>query len=418
MSLRRLQTTAALCVGLALIWAGPVRAGEARTLRELTAEASAIAIGQIVGSEDLAEGALSVHTLDVVHALKGAAPGLLQIVEERRSSLRLIQKGQRVLVFLGQAPRHSFFRKHLPPGDYLAPLAGKQGVIELDPGADELARSVVGAYLGGTAQATDTRALLRRELRSSESRFAADAVVQLERDAGLAQSLEKEDLKALKACLRDERIDERTKARLVRLLGGGEVPGAAALLRAFEPSSGSLIAARAEALTRLGFAPGAKEIESYLGHSDPTVRRFGVKRLASSRQDDAVDRLEDVALGDSDKGVRLAAIEALGATGRPKATKVLERTFNSEDDDVRRASARGFNQLGGPAAQEALSEIVFHGERYEVQAHALVLLFAMGATKEDPAIERIRSEHPDRRIRRMIEEGIDLRLRSDPHPRQ
>jgi HEAT repeat protein len=405
-------------MGLALIWAGPARAGEVRTLRELTAEASLIAIGQIVGSEDLAEGVLSVHTLDVIHALKGASPGLLQIVEERRSSLRLMQKDQRVLVFLGPAPRHSFFRKHLPAGRYLAPLAGKQGVIELEPKADDLARSVVGAYLGRTAQAADERALLRRELYSGQSRFAADAVVQLERDARLAKSLEKEDLEALKACLGDERIDERTKARLLRLLGEGEVPGAVALLQAFEPSSGVLIAARAEALTQLGFAPGAKEMESYLGNPDPAVRRFGVKRLASSGQDDAVDRLEAVALNDSNKGVRLAAIEALGATGRPEATKVLERTFNSDDDDVRRASARGFNQLGGPAAQESLSEIVFRGDRYEVQAHALVLLFAMGATKEDPAIERIRSEHPNRRIRRMIDEGIDLRLRSDPHPRR
>jgi HEAT repeat protein len=405
-------------VGLALIWAGPVRAGEARTLRDLTAEASLIAIGQVVGSEDLAEGVLSVHTLDVIHALKGASAGLLQIVEERRSSLRLIQKGQRVLLFLGEAPRHSFFRKHLPAGRYLAPLAGKEGVIEIEPAADDLARSVVGAYLGGTAQDADERALLRRELRSGQSRFAADAVTQLERDAELAKSLRKEDLEAVQACLRDERIDERTKAQLVRLLGEGKVPGAVALLRAFEPSSGVLIAARAEGLTRLGLAPDAEATEAYLGHPEPAVRRFGVKRLASSKQDDAVGQLEAVALNDSNKGVRLAAIEALGATGRPEATRVLERTFNSEDDDVRRASARGFDQLGGPAAQEALSEIVFRGERYEVQAHALVLLFALGATKEDPAIERIRSEHPDRRIRRMIDEGIDLRLRSDPHPRQ
>jgi HEAT repeat protein len=371
-----------------------------------------------VGSEDLAEGVFSVHTLDVIHALKGASPGLLQIVEERRSSLRLLQKGQRVLLFLGEAPRHSFLRKHLPAGRYLAPLAGKQGVIELEPGADDVARAVVGAYVGGSAKGADERALIRRELRSSESRFAADAVVQLERDAELAKSLQKEDLEALKACLRDGRIDERTKAQLVRVLGEGKVPRAVALLRAFEPSSGTLIAARAEALARLGFAPGARKTESYLGHPDPAVRRFGLKQLASSGQDDVVDRLEAVALKDSNKGVRLAAIEALGATGRPEATKVLERTFNSEDDDVRRASARGFNQLGGPTAQEALSEIVFRGERYEVQAHALVLLFAMGATKEDPAIERIRSEHPDRRIRRIIEEGIDLRLRSDPHPRR
>jgi hypothetical protein len=405
-------------MGLALIWAGPVYAGEARTLRELTAEASLIAIGKIVGSEDLAEGALTLHALDVIQGLKSVSPPPLQIVEERRSSLRLMQKGQRVLVFLSYAPRHSLYRKHLPPGRHFVVLGGKEGVIELDPGADDLARRVVMAYLRGTAQGEGERALIRRELYSSQSRFAADAVAQLEKDAGLAKSLEKEDLEALKACLRDDRIDERTKARLVQLLGEGEVPKAEALLRAFEPSSGILIAARAEALARLGFAPGAKEIESYLGNSDPTVRRFGVKRLASSRQGDAVDRLEAVALNDSNKGVRLAAIEALGATGRPEATKVLERTFNSEDDDVRRASARGFNQLGGPAAQEALSEIVFRGERYEVQAHALVLLFAMGTTKEDPAIERIRSEHPDRRIRRMIEEGIDLRLRSDPHPRR
>ena len=413
----RRRTYVAIFAALALLCAGTVSARETRLLRDLSSEASLIVIGRIEKTQDFADGALSVHKLALMRTLKGQAPRELQILEQRRSSLRLYHEGQRVLVFLDKAPSHSFFREHLPPGSYLSAVGGKDGVIELEPYADKDAQTLIAAYSQGVPTQADEQALVRRELRSGQSRFVADAVSQLALQEKLAESLTAEDFKALSVCLADSRVEEKTKAKLVRLLGQREVEAAEPLLRTFKPSSGAALVARAQALADLGSPPGADEIERYLRSSDPEVRSFGLKQLATSRDKKVVDRLESVALHDDDKEIRIAAIEALGATGRPQAAQVLERTFDSEDVDVRRASARGFHELGGAPAQQALADLVFDGRGYDVQAHALVLMFAMGATREDPAIERIRRSHPDKRIRRLIDEGIVPRAPSDPHGR-
>jgi HEAT repeat protein len=147
------------------------------------------------------------------------------------------------------------------------------------------------------------------------------------------------------------------------------------------------------------------------------VRAFAVAHLASSGKEGVVEELEAVALYDRAPEVRLAAIEALGQTGRADAAPVLARTFDSEDPGSRRASARAFQELGDAAAQDALGDLVFTGSRYEVQAQALLLLFSLGVTKQDAAVERIRTEHPDARIRRLIDEGIGPEPASDRHPR-
>ena len=391
-----------------MICAGAARASEPRLIRDLAAQASLIVIGEIKETTDFAEGAFSVHALGVIDTLKGAAPGGIALLEERKSSLRLYRKGQRVLVFLEEAPTHSLFRQHLPPGKYFVALDGKEGMIELQQRSDGNARFLIQAYTQEDPEKVDERALVRRELRSGQTRFVADAVSQLRMRPGLASSLGEGDLEAVRACLSDARVDDKTRARLMRLLGEREVKAAVPLLRALDPVVGELIAARARALTQLGEPPDAAELEAYLRHPDLEVRRFALEQLSLSSKKEAIRQLEALALTDGDKNVRVAAVEALGASGRPEVTEVLVQVFNSRDSDLRRASARAFHKLGGPATQQALGDLVFDGERYEVQAHALVLLFSMGATKQDPMIERIRRQHPDKRIRRIIDEGIDF----------
>ncbi len=406
--LREPRTLGLLCLALGLLCTGVVRSAERRLIRDLTAQAPLIVIGTVRGGEDFAQGAFSLHTLDVIETLKGSARGKLKLVEDRKSSLHIYHDGQRVLVFLDQAPTHSLYRKHLPPGAYFAAVGGKEGVMELEARADPVARALVEAYLAGDEEAARDPQLLRAELRSSQPRLAADAVSQLRGRSGLAQSLTKQDLKAVNSCLRDPLVGDKTRARLMRLLGEREVKAALPLLRALDPVAGELIAARARALTQLGEPPAAAQLEAYLRHPDPELRRFALEQLSRSSKKKAIRQLEAVALTDGDKNVRVAAVEALGASGRPEVTEVLVQVFNSRDSDLRRASARAFHKLGGPATQQALGDLVFDGERYEVQAHALVLLFSMGATKQDPMIERIRRQHPDKRIRRIIDEGIDF----------
>ncbi|UCE85977.1 MAG: HEAT repeat domain-containing protein [Deltaproteobacteria bacterium] len=402
---------------LALVASLAAAAEPPRLLEALTGEASLIVIGRVTESDVFARGNLFVHTLAVESVLKGRPSEPLLVLEERLSSLRLYRRGQRVLAFLRPAPEHSFFRENLPPGTYVTTVAGRDGVTGIAPEADAAARAILSSYADSDPAPPDPRVVLRRELRSGHARFVADAAAQLERRPDLARSLAAEDREAIAACLRDPRVDDGAKAQLLRRLGAGDVPEAAALLQAFEPASGGLVAARAEALARLGFPPGADETASYLRHPEPAVRSFAVERLAERDDARVVAELESVALFDRDAEVRLAAIEALGRTGRADAADVLARSFDSDDARTRRASARALHELGGAAARDALRDVVYTGSHYEIQAHALLLLFSLGVTQPDAIIERIRTEHPDPRIRRLIEEGIGAGAPADPHPR-
>ncbi len=63
-------------------------------------------------------------------------------------------------------------------------------------------------------------------------------------------------------------------------------------------------------------------------------------------------------------------------------------------------------------AQVALENLVLKGRSYNVQRYALVLLLTVGASKEGERIQRIRREHSDDRIRKLLDEG----LRPPEHP--
>jgi HEAT repeat protein len=393
-------------VGLALLAAGPAGAEEPRTIRDLTANSTLIVIGEVTGTTAYAHETLFVHAVRVERALQGRPRAALAIVEEKLSSLRLFREGQRVLVFLRPAPGHSWLRKHLPQGEYHASVGGRSGVSEIAPEADERVASILAAAAAGVSD----QALIHQELRSGHTRFVQDAVAQL----ALRPDLTREDLEAIRVCLSDARVDDAAKAQVVRLLGEREVSDAVATLRSLEPSSGVLLAARAEALAKLGFPPKTEETQAYLGHPDAEVRRFGVKQLATSSEQDAVPTLEAAALHDADRQVRIEAVRALARSGQAEAVQALTRTFDSDDIHVQRASAQALHEMGGLGAEEALHELVFSGRSYQVQARALFLLFARGATRSDPAIERIAREHPDPRIRKLIREGIQPTR--PPHP--
>jgi hypothetical protein len=64
--------------------------------------------------------------------------------------------------------------------------------------------------------------------------------------------------------------------------------------------------------------------------------------------------------------------------------------------------------VGTDEAHPSLESLVMEGTGYEVQSQALILLVLSGYPTDDPRIQRIREKHPDERIRKIIDEGLEL----------
>jgi len=397
---------------LALLLAGPGQADGPRGLPELVPAASWIVLAEVTGSSEFSEAALVVHHVEVLDSLWGSPPAEVRVLEEQPSLPPLLEPGQRVLLLLERVPAHSFYRENLPPGRYVSPVDGRRGVIVLGEEHDALARRLVASYARGARGEDDRPELMRGALRSGHARFVAEALGEWERRTDLAQEFSRKDLEAARACLQDARLGEPLKLRLIRLLGDRKLRRARTLLRQLEPSSPRIATARAEALAQLGEAPDPAQAEALLSHPDAEVRRLGVRQLEATAPGEGVGRLEALALYDRDKSVRIAAIGALGRAGGEPAAEVLEETFHSRDPDLRIASAHAFRSMGGALAQGALEDLVLRGRSYEVQRYALMLLLLEGAPHEGERIERIREEHKDDRIRRLLDEG----LQSPEHP--
>ena len=412
MSLRRGgRALFALCFGLTLLLAGPGQAGEPQLLPELTRAASWVVLGEVDDRSEFSQAGLVVYHVGVLDPLLGSPPSPLRVLEDRATSTEpALEPGQRVWLFLEPAPSHSFYRQQLPPGRYVSLVGGTAGVIELDEKHDALARWLVAVYAHpGTEQRDEA---VRRSLRSGHTRLVADALGQWERRSDLASKFGREDLESVDVCLRSPNVSERQQARLIRLLGERKVRKALPLLRRLEPGSAAIAAARVEALAGLGEMPASDDIDDLLSHSDAKLRRLGVRQLAASSGGEGVRQLQLLALHDPDESVRIVAIEALGRAGGRDAAEVLEETFQSKDPDLRIASARALRSMEEEVAQGALENLVLKGRSYEVQRYALVLLLTVGASKEGERIQRIRREHPDDRIRKLLDEG----LQPPPHP--
>lgn len=408
---RSLFVALALALALAAGRVGAVASAPGTSIAELVERSTAIAIGEVTASTPVADGAFVRHTLAVAEMLRGAARPQLSVVEESLSSVRLFEPGQRVLVFLRPAPSYSLLRKALPGGEHFAPIERRAGIIPLAPESDAAARQIVAGF---ASEAADRAALVRLELRSGNARFVADAAHLIGSGAGLTSELSDEDLAALRAGLDDARVDPAARAELVRVLGERGFAQIVPLLEALDTTDGALLAARARALARLGMAPDAQETLRLLAHRDPALRSFAVEQLERSGGEDLVPRLEKVALRDPAPRVRVRAVEALARQRKPGAVSALRKAFDSDDARVRRAAARAFyERRGDPEVAKALSDLALMGGSYEVQARAVFLLFANGAKREDAVIQAIARDHPDPRIRTLIEKGIE----GDPHIR-
>jgi HEAT repeat protein len=382
-----------------------------RSLRQLSASATAVVLGDVTRTEPYDEDRLRLHRLHVARVLRGrlddVEPG---IVEIRGGTTRppVLTAGERVVVFLQPAPRYSYLSEHLPAGPYQQLVADREGVVPIGTEADV---QIVERVLAGGGGSAAMRRLAFTELGSSNGRLVADAVLELRALSQLG-SLSTDEAAALGAALTPGRADAYTRVQLIELIGERRVGGALPVLAAAEPDTPAVLTALLAARARLGGPPTNAEIARYLNGKDPALRAAALRALAARADPAALGELERYATTDPDLAVRGAAIEALGATKEPAAVPVLARTFAADEPSLRQKSARALLAIGGPSVDDALVNLALRGDSRETQTFAaLTLLLTYGP--DHPAVRRVESGNPSLDVRKLLEQRLEFR-----HPHQ
>jgi HEAT repeat protein len=383
-----------------------------RPLRLLAAGASAVIAADVARSESYDEDRLRVHRLHVERVLRGRLDDVeAGVVEIRGTSRRppLLTEGEHGVFLLHLAPSASYVDQQLGAGAWFAVVGGRDGVIPVDSDA-ELATVERILDAGAALEPPDDKAGRRRlafdELASGNARLVADALVEL-RALPEIGGLADDERKALTKVFTDVRVPATVRIGLMQLLGEKKVADALPALTAATADTPDVLDAILAARTALGSPPTRAEIVKYLDSQVPGIRAAAVRALARLDDPAALDQVGFYATSDREVAVRHAAIEALGASGRPAAVPILTRTFESAERDIKQTSARALLQIGGPAADNALVDLALHGGSTETQTYAALLLL-MSRGREDPAVRRLATSNPSPEVRALLEHGLEF----------
>lgn len=411
------------CFALALATA-PMVAGRsfgavAPHLHELLKEARVVVVGDVASVTSYDQGRVNVAGLDVEAVLKGSLASEtthVQVVERRDLPIPpTFRQGQSVVTFLKAAPRSSSLNAILPNGLYysLVDLDGSCLVAESPASLAEMRRIVEtiveesrNPRTNSTQRAVAARDLTFELLSARHPVLVEDGAASLSSVPSLAGALTPGELQKLEAALRREELPVRIRVALVRAVGGAGLREAIPALRGLS-SPPEVMAAAWQALDQLQAAPPVEKLEERLAADNPEVRAAAVRELLRREGAAAVSKAAPIALQDPDPDVRLAAIKALGETGKPEALPPLERVFVEENIKMRQAAAGAILAIGGQPATDAFARLTFTGPP-SAQRYAFVCLMLNGVNRDDPVVKRIAETHPDESIRRLATHGLDV----------
>jgi len=160
-----------------------------------------------------------------------------------------------------------------------------------------------------------------------------------------------------------------------------------------------------KALDALGAPPPEESLTSRMADPSASVRAAAVRELLRREGVAAVSQVAPVAVQDPDLSVRRAAVDALGALGKPEALPPLERVFIDSPTDLQQATGRAILAVGGPAAVDAFGRLAFTGP-IPSQRYAVVLLMTMPDPHKQEVLDRIEQTHSDEDIRDLIAKGL------------
>jgi HEAT repeat protein len=384
---------------------GVIAATGAEPLRVLAADAVVFA-ATVVRTESYDEDRLRVHRLKVERLLRGrldeTAPGL---VDMRGAVQRppLVTDGERVVVIVRPAPDLSYLRQHLPAGPYVVPVSGRDGVVPVTADGDV---DAVEAAIEARTPATRRR-LAFAGLASGRPRLAADGLLELRLLEGLTP-LSATERELVGRTLRDTHVPAVTRVGVLDLLAERTAREALPEVLHAETDTPAVLDAVLAARARLGAPAGRKDLASYLDSTDPGVRAAALRALAALDDPDALGDLDRHATTDKDIAVRVAAIDALGATKRADVVPVLSKTFASTEREVQQASARAMIAVGGPVVDDALIQLALAGSTPETKSYAALVLVTMHG-RDSPAVRRLEAGNPGPEVTELLQHGLEFR---------
>jgi HEAT repeat protein len=386
-------------------------------LRSLLEKSRLVVGGTVEGVAEYATGRVAVAELHVAQTLKGAAAQNAKtvfVVEMRElPTPPVFETGKGGIAFLKGAARTSFLQQTLPSGTYHE-LALKRGFLVAASPAELAEMTKLIARLAATSRDPQADAAKRAEvdrrlafdlLGAAHAVFVEDGADSLTSIAGLAATLDDREKRIVEAALQRTDLDPRVRIAVIEATAAAGLRQLAPVLAQLR-SPVAIQSAAWKALDALGAAPPPPRIEEDLVAADPALRAAAARELLRREGAAAVSKVAPLALQDPDDSVRAAAIEALGETRTPEAIAPLERAFQREGGDLRRAAARAIHTIGGRPAIEAFGRLAFAGSP-EAQRYAVILLLTL-ADRQDPVVQRVADTHEDPEVRRLLEHGFDV----------
>ena len=391
-------------------------------LPDLLRRSALVVLADVGAITEQDEGRLLQAHLRVSQQLKGTMEtGDLKVIEQRNfpSVPPVLRTGRRVVALLEPAPVTSQLRRSLPQGAYYSLLAERWGLIDL-PDADT-ERAVLEAVGGWVTLARDdeqdesqraasVRRLVFLELGARNERLVEDGTTGLADLSGLEGSLTAAEQDIIARTLRREELPERIRIALVETIAQARLRSLAPVLSDLPGAGPELLRASIAARVRLGATRKSADLVAALRDDDPAARLAAIHELTESGPSGTLAEVADLAVSDPARDVRLAAIEALEKAGSPEVLPALGKTFSDADPGIRQRSAQAIHQIGGREAASLLADLAFTGPS-DAQRQAVVLLIALGISRDDPLITRIRDTHPNQAIRDLAAHGLPFEAR-------
>lgn len=144
-----------------------------------------------------------------------------------------------------------------------------------------------------------------------------------------------------------------------------------------------------------------------LGSDDPDERVEGVKALAESNDEKALEYLIQ-AVGDSDMRVKAKAIEMLGRMRATEATTVLVQhlVLRSTEEKLRQRILAALGEIGDVAAAPAILDLLNRDLDRATLGTAIFALGDIGAQEAIPRLKEIAASDSDPHLKRLAAEAL------------